>query len=412
MRLALLSLFLSATTVQGQITHYVVKLTPDLDHHLLRGDEKIAFHHNAGKVDWQKQPGLRISLASLATGEATLADEAVSVALRTSGKHLLHFQYTAAPIRGLRWFANQAGFAAAFYCEAWMVCDNTPGQRAALTLEIVLPTSSGLRAVGPGKLKKQWRDKEGEHFLFEQSNPVQTYLFSFGVAKLNRRVAGKFVLYAMDAAEHRAAFTKTADAYAFLRSKANVDLPDSQYTQAFMPEPIEQEAAALALMPPDYLSDLEREDRVVDMAHELAHQWWGVLIGIRSWSDFWLNEGMADFMTYAYLEQHRGKAAYDREIATTKELMDKLRAQGQDRPLHWEGWKDARGALGRIPYVKGALFIDRLRTELGEEKFWHGIAIYSSRNAGRLVDSQDFECAMEDASGRNLKDLFDGAVYH
>ena len=69
-------------------------------------------------------------------------------------------------------------------------------------------------------------------------------------------------------------------------------------------------------------------------------------------------------------------------------------------------------ALGRVPYVKGALFLDRLRTELGEEKFWGGIALYTSRNARRLVDSQDFERAMEEASGRDLKTLFDEAVYH
>jgi len=411
MRPAFLFLLLSVTTLRVQVAHYTVKLTPDLDHHLLRGEETIEFDHDPGNVEWQKQPGLEISSMSSADGEATLADEVVNVRLRSSGKHQLHFEYTAAPHRGIKWFADQAGFDTAFYCEAWMVCDNAPAQRATLTLEIVLPASSGLRAVGPGRLKKEWRDKEGEHFVFEQSEPVQTYLFSFGVAKLNRSVNGKFVLYALDTGAHRVAFAKTADAYAFLRSKAGVDLADSQYTQAFMPQPIQQEAAGLALLPADYLSDLE-QGQVVDMTHELAHQWWGVLVGIHSWSDFWLNEGMADFMTYAYLEQRKGKAAYDQEIVATKERMDRLRAQGQDRPLHWEGWKDAHGALGRIPYVKGALFVDRLRTELGEEKFWRGISLYTSRNAGRLVDSQDFERAMEEASGRDLKALFDQAVYH
>jgi len=36
-----------------------------------------------------------------------------------------------------------------------------------------------------------------------------------------------------------------------------------------------------------------------------------------------------------------------------------------------------------------------LRTELGEEKFWRGIALYTSRNAGGLVDVQEFPHAME-----------------
>ena len=269
-----------------------------------------------------------------------------------------------------------------------------------------------MKAAGPGRLKRQWTDKEGEHFAFEQNSPVQTYLLSFGVAALNRSVSGRFVLYTPDTDAHRTTFSKIGDTYAFLRSKAGVDLADDQYTQAFMPHSIEQEAAGLALMPAAYLAELEQQDQVADMTHELAHQWWGVLVGIRSWSDFWLNEGIADFMTDAYLEQHQGRAAYDHEIAAAKERMDKLRAEGQDRPLHWEGWKDAHGALGRIPYVKGALFLGHLRTELGEVKFWRGIALYTTRNAGRLVDSQDFERAMEQASGRDLKALFDQMVYH
>jgi aminopeptidase N len=157
---------------------------------------------------------------------------------------------------------------------------------------------------------------------------------------------------------------------------------------------------------------LEAKDDVNLMAHEMAHQWWGALVGIRSWSDFWLNEGMADFMADAYLEQHVGRAAYDEQIADAKRAMEKLREDGKDRPLHWENWKDAREALGRLPYIKGALFLDRLRTELGDDKFWRGIVLYTSRNAGKLVDSSDFERAMEEASGRDLTGLFVEAVYH
>jgi aminopeptidase N len=412
MRIAILLFLLSVTTAQAQVPHYAVKLTPDLDHHLLRGEETIDFHHAAGTVVWQKQAGLQISSISSTDGETALRDRAVSIRLRTSGKHLLHLQYTAAPARGITWFKDQAGFDTEFYCQAWMVCDNSPGQRATMTLEIVLPASSGLSAAGPGQLKKQWQDERNEHFVFEERHPVQTYLFSFGVGNLHRSVDGKFIFYTPDIEAHKIAFTKTADAYAFLRSKAGVDFADRQYTQAFMAQPIEQEAGGLALMPAPYLAKLERGDQVMDMAHELAHQWWGVLVGIRSWSDFWLNEGMATFMADAYLEHHNGRAAYDQEIALTKQRMEKLRAQGKDRPLHWEAWKDATDALGRVPYVKGALFLDRLRTELGEDKFWRGIALYTSRNAQHLVDSEDFERAMEEAAGRDLKTRFNEAVYH
>jgi aminopeptidase N len=77
------------------------------------------------------------------------------------------------------------------------------------------------------------------------------------------------------------------------------------YTQAFLPGPsMGQRAAGMALMSQDDLSDLLDKDDVQLMAHELAHQWWGVTVGIKSWSDFRLNEGFAEFMSDAYIEKH------------------------------------------------------------------------------------------------------------
>jgi len=409
---AFLFFLLCAVPAFGQVTRYELKLIPDLERHILRGEETIALEHSAGDVQWQKQAGMKVTKAGSADGEMTLKNEAVTAHFTGNGAHRVSLQYTARTGRGITWFLKAPGFDAAFYCEGWMVCDNSPGQRATLRLEIVIPVDSKLTAVGPGQFEKSWKDGEGEHFVFEQNNPVQTYLFSFAVAKLRRLADGKFVIYAADQHSHTTAFARTAEAYAFFRRKSGLDLDVDTYTQAVMAEPTGQEAAAMTLMPPEFLGDVEEKDDADLLAHELAHQWWGVLVGIRSWSDFWLNEGMADFMTDAFLEQRKGRAAYDRKIADTQKRLEKLRATGRDRPLHWDGWKDAQEALGPIPYVKGALFLDRLRTELGEGKFWKGLALYTARSAHQLVEANDFQRAMEEASARDLTVVFDEGVYH
>jgi len=272
-----------------------------------------------------------------------------------------------------------------------------------------------MRPVAAGQLAKEWQDAEGKHFVYEQTELVQTYLFSFGVARIGTASEKNFSIHASDLRLQQVVLAKTKDVYAFLREKADVDPLDAHYTQAFLPtlgRGFGQEAAGMALMSEEYLPDLTDRDDVQLMAHELAHQWWGVLVGIRSWSDFWLNEGFAEFMADAYIEKHQGRAAYERQIAELKERMEKLREEGKDRPLHWEEWKDAHEALGEIPYVKGALFLDRLRTELGEGRFWKGIGLYTSKNARKLVDSGDFQRPMEEASGRDLHELFDEAVHH
>lgn len=181
----------------AQVTHYAVKLTPDFEQRVLHGKERIEFSSDAGVTDWQKKEGLKITEVKVAGGEVTVGEKGVQVRVTANGRHLLQLKYDASAGQGFRWFtaatpsqehSHKTGFFTAFYCDAWMVCDNSPSQRATLRLEIVIPRwqSDGmsLRAIGPGKGVKEWRDKEGNHFDFEQTEPVQTYLFSFGVAPL------------------------------------------------------------------------------------------------------------------------------------------------------------------------------------------------------------------------------------
>jgi aminopeptidase N len=354
-------------------THYSVRLTPDFVRGAIRGVEQVRTTSRGGLTKGAKLRVIRESPG--------------------------RYEYEVEAGRGLHFLPDRGGLYADFYCEAWMVCNPNPDQRATLRLEMVLPESSGLEAVGPGELVKQWRDGAGfVHFVFVQDKPVQTFLFSFAVARMERMVAGHHILYG----GREATVRKTGAAWAFLQEKAGVELPFKHYTQAFIPFlTYGQEAAALALMPQNATED----DGLI--AHELAHQWWAVLVGIRSWSDFWLNEGFAEYMTLAYLEHREGRASYDEAITKLRERLQKL----PDRPLHWEQWKDAHDALGSVPYVKGALFLDKLRGELGDNLFWQGIALYTRRNAHHLVGSRDFQHAMEDASHRDLGPLFERGVY-
>jgi hypothetical protein len=180
-RISLFCVFCGCSSAAvAQSTHYSVKLAPDFERQLLQGDETIEFQADAGEVEWQKQAGMRVASANVADGEVTLAEQAVRVRLRSAGRHSLKLKYTAAAGRGIQWFADNAGLATVFYCEAWMVCDNSPGQRATLQLEMAVPFrpltpgGSGFRAVGPGRRGREWRSRDGDHFVFEQNDPVQT----------------------------------------------------------------------------------------------------------------------------------------------------------------------------------------------------------------------------------------------
>jgi hypothetical protein len=58
--------FSCAALTVAQTTHYSVRLTPDFERKLLRGEETIEFQADAGVVEWQKQTGLRVINANVA----------------------------------------------------------------------------------------------------------------------------------------------------------------------------------------------------------------------------------------------------------------------------------------------------------------------------------------------------------
>src|SRR5207302_9045305 len=136
----------------------------------------------------------------VSNGDVAVGEGSVRVRVASDGEHVLQFKYEAAAEQGLRWFAgptpspenpDQAGFFTAFYCDAWMVCDTSPAQRATLRLEIVIPeqkrSPQNLRAVGPGKRGKEWRGKGGEHFFFQQTEAGENVFVNFGGGRLDRR---------------------------------------------------------------------------------------------------------------------------------------------------------------------------------------------------------------------------------
>jgi len=205
----------------------------------------------------------------------------------------------------------------------------------------------------------------------------------------------------------RTMFADTARMVEFYQSKAGMPLPEGRYTQILVDKSGDQEDASLSM--------IERksvEPRLADpqadglIAHELAHQWWGNLVTCADWSELWLNEGMAGFMTAAYKEQRWGRAAYDHEIAVAQKAWDNAKAADLDRPLSWSGRYPSLRDKRRIAYGKSMVFLDKLRSELGEDSFWRGVRFYTQANAGHSVTAADLKAAFEAASGRDLALFF------
>jgi hypothetical protein len=116
-------------------------------------------------------------------------------------------------------------------------------------------------------------------------------------------------------------------------------------------------------------------------------------------------------MTAAWKEHRFGRAAYVAELDIARRRVARLKEAGGDRPLAFAGAYPSLAARRAVQYSKGVLFLDHLRTQLGEEAFWKGLKSFTRTHAGGVVESRDFQRAFEKASGRDLGAMFDEWVY-
>jgi aminopeptidase N len=398
---------------------YAVALTPDIQNKTVAGREVIKLRATEDRLRRLTFSGnaLNIDSATLDGVPVVVETEREGLAIRLTeplarGRAVrLELTYHGRPARGLSGSATSL-YSSYFACD-WMICAQERfGDKAAFSLALKVPAGMDTLSVGRRVARTRTADG-GEIHRWTAPRPYSAYLFGFAVgrfARVDERVGAASLAYLSDRADEgelRRRFAETGGIVRFFSDKAGAPLPVAEYSQLLVEGREAQEAASYSVLGVEALptrADDPSQDWAI--AHELAHQWWGNLVTCASLKDFWLNEGVTTFMTAAWKEHRYGRGAYDAELAVARGRLDKARAAGFDKPLAWEGRYPDLGTRRAIQYSKGALFMDLLRTTLGEKAFWAGLRRYTRAHAGRTVTSIDLQRAMEASSGRDLRPLF------
>lgn len=145
------------------------------------------------------------------------------------------------------------------------------------------------------------------------------------------------------------------------------------------------------------------------MAHELAHHWWGDLITCETQEDMWINEGMATFSSYLFLEWKYGKQSY----------LDKYKAE-HDKLIHSlhkkeNGFRAVSGiphnlTYGDHVYKKGADVAHTLRSYMGDTAFFNACKYVMLNHANKSINSLELRDLMQTSSSQNLIPFFNNWI--
>ena len=149
----------------------------------------------------------------------------------------------------------------------------------------------------------------------------------------------------------------------------------------------------------------ERELPVDDLAREVAYQWWGQAVGLKSFDDAWLSQGLAEYSSVLYRESRQSPAEFQ---GTVSEILELALAFEQESSIARAPAQlnDQSPAFRSVIFYKGAYVYHMLRSTIGDEKFFNLIKNYYSTYKGQNASIDEFEALTDKVAGSNMRGFF------
>jgi tetratricopeptide (TPR) repeat protein len=141
------------------------------------------------------------------------------------------------------------------------------------------------------------------------------------------------------------------------------------------------------------------------LAREVAYQWWGQTVGLKSFDDAWISQGLAEWSAFAF-----------RESKLTGGALEAIQREEQERALTFEqtasiarapnALDDQSAAYQSIVFHKGAMVFRMLRENMGKEKFDRLLHSFLEEYRGKNASIDDFEKLASKVAVENLRYFF------
>lgn len=139
------------------------------------------------------------------------------------------------------------------------------------------------------------------------------------------------------------------------------------------------------------------------LANEVSRQWWEELVSPATRNHLWLENGLASYSELLWVEHVNGPGAM--ETALRDVMVESLTVDNVPM-IQASRLEDYSPEMWALTGSKGAAVMNMLRYVIGDDKFFQALKSYSQNNAWKSVTTDDFEKAVEDASGQKLGYFF------
>jgi puromycin-sensitive aminopeptidase len=299
-------------------------------------------------------------------------------------------------------------------------CIDEPEAKA--TFDLTLTTPAGEPVLSNTPVKKQTAQGKQQITTFETTPKMSTYLLAFvyGDMKYTEKKTkdgtvvrcyatpanAGYTDFALDVAVRTLEFYNDYFAVPYPLAKCDfIALPDFASGAMENWGCITFREQALLVDPKN--TSLHLKQWVANVvAHELTHQWFGNLVTMRWWTDLWLNESFASWMSWLAIDHLFPEwKVWTQFIVDEQGLAMKLDALEHTHPIEVEVRHpdEIRTIFDAISYEKGASTLLMLHDYLGANDFRDGLRLYLKRHAYGNTDTVDLWAAWEEVSGKPVR---------